>query len=156
MGVAYNTSIVRSGLVLHLDAANSKCFGPDQTTCQNMVTNGLLTGANGQPNAGTHTPDPNNFPEYNSINGGIFDFAGGRGMNVEEDLGAHTEFSIEMWYNTGGTPGTTYFADGRNNGGEWFLSNYVGYNITYSNVANYNFDVTYDIANPDFINRWQQ
>jgi len=95
MGIAYNTSIVRDGLVLHLDPANPKCFSNGQTSCTNMVSGGSVTGASGQPNAGTHTPNTANFPAYNSINAGVFDFTGGKGMNVEEDLGSHTQFSIE-------------------------------------------------------------
>jgi hypothetical protein len=155
MGIAYNTSIVRDGLVLHLDPANIKCFSGGQTTCANIITGGLITGAAGSPGSAGHTPNPNNFPAYNSINGGVFDFAGGKGMNVEEDLGAHSQFSIEIWYYKNGSATTQYFTDARNNGGQWFLSNYSNYNINYQGAAYYNFDTTYNVSNTDFINRWQ-
>lgn len=154
MAPNYGPKIVKDGLVLHLDPANLKCFSNGQTSCINMVSGGSVTGASGQPNAGTHTPNTANFPAYNSINSGVFDFAGGRGMNVEEDLGTHTQFSIEMWYYKNST-GVQYFTDARNNGGTWFLSNYISNNINYTGIATYNFDVTYDAANPDFINQWQ-
>jgi len=147
----YNTD---DGLIFSIDPGNPKCFGSGQTSCTNLITGGLVTGANGAPGTGTHTPNPANFPAYNSINGGIFDFAGARGMNVEEDLGAQTAFTIDMWYYKS-PAGTQYFADGRNNGGQWFLSNYTSDNINYTDIATYNFDTTYTQNNPDFVSRWQ-
>lgn len=154
MGVSYNPKIIKNGLIFSIDAANPKCFGSGQTSCKNLITGGLVTGANGEPGAGTHTPNPSNFPAYNSINGGIFDFTGGRGMNVDENLGAQSSFTIEMWYYKNGSA-TEYFTDARNDGGQWFLSNYTSDNINYTDVATYNFDVTYNASNSDFINRWQ-
>lgn len=154
MAIGYGSSIVRDGLILHLDAANPKCFTDGEVTCNNLITGGLVTGANGNPGSGAHTPNNANFPSYNSESGGVFDFAGGRGMNIEENLGNHNKFSIEIWYyrNSGATQ---YITDGRNNGGQWFLSNYSGANINYTNAATYNFDTGYNTSNPDFINRWQ-
>jgi len=141
------------GLVLHLDPADPQCFQGGQTTCRNLVTNGLVTGASGTPGSGGHTPNPSNFPAYSSNNGGIFDFTGGKGMNCEEDLGSHTEFSLSMWfYKT--SAGIEYFTDARNNGGEWFLSNYTGKNINYTEQMSYNFDSTYNASNTDFLNNW--
>lgn len=40
MGIAYNTSIVRNGLVLHLDAANTKSYPGSGTTWFDMSGNG--------------------------------------------------------------------------------------------------------------------
>jgi hypothetical protein len=40
MGIAYNTSIVRDGLVLHLDAANVKSYPGSGTTWNDMSGNG--------------------------------------------------------------------------------------------------------------------
>ena len=155
MAIRYNPKIVTSGLIFAIDPANLKCFTNGATTCTNLITGGLVTGASGQPNAGTHTPNTANFPAYNSEAGGVFDFAGGRGMNVEEDLGAHTEFTIDMWYYKPTGTGTQYFTDARNNGGTWFLSNYTNDNINYTDIATYNFDVAYNASNTDFVNRWQ-
>jgi len=59
-----------------------------------------------------------------------------------------------MWYYKS-PAGTQYFADGRNNGGQWFLSNYTSDNINYTDIATYNFDTTYTQNNPDFVSRWQ-
>ena len=117
-------------LILYLDPSNPVCWEPGSTTCYNMVSGDSVTGANGTPSSGTHTPNTSNFPTYNSINGGIFDFNGGKGMNIEEDLGNHTDSSLVIWFYKNSSS-THYFADGRNNGGQWFLSNYTSDNINY-------------------------
>jgi hypothetical protein len=58
MGVSYNTSVVRSGLVLYLDAANSKSYPGSGTVWTDLSGNG---------NNGTLT----NGPTYSSANGGV-------------------------------------------------------------------------------------
>jgi len=155
MGIAYNPRIVTDGLIFAIDAGNPKCFTSGNTSCVNMVTQGAVTGANGTPGTGTHTPNASQFPAYNSEAGGVFDFnfAGGRGMNVEEDLGSHSAITLEMWfYKTSAT--TQYFTDARNNGGEWFLSNYTSDNINYTDALTYNFDATYNASSTSFLNQW--
>lgn len=153
MALSHSPKIITDGLILYLDAANPKCFISGNTTCNNIITNGLVTGANGTPGSGTHTSSSSNFPSYNSIYGGIFDFAGGKGMNCEENLGNHTSISLCVWIYKNNT-GSQYITDARNNGGQWFLSNYSSYNITYTNALTYNFDGTYNSAHPGFINKW--
>ena len=145
---------VTDGLIFCIDAANPKCFGAGQTTAKDLAQGFECTGANGYPGSGTHTPDPDYFPEYNAAYGGVFDFSGSRGINVEDDLGSHTEFSMSMWYYKNGT-GTQYFSDGRNDGGQWFLSNYTSKNINYTDKLTYNFDTGYFGDNSDFVFRWQ-
>lgn len=143
------STFIKEDLVLYIDAANSKCFKSGDTTCKNLISGGLLTGANGNPGTGTHTPDPSNFPSYNSDFGGIFDFTGGilgKGMNVEEDLGTSTELTICTWLNTPST-NQQYISDGRNNGGQWFIANYTGYGVNYTNALRY-------APNTDFTNKW--
>lgn len=156
----FQPGIVESGLLLHLDPAKADCFGAAETSATNLISSESVTGASGTPGTGAHTPDVNNFPEYNSINGGIFDFAGSRGMNVDEDLGAHTEVTIDIWYyklDDVATNGTIYLTDGRNDGGQWIITNYFNssHNITHTDRATYNFDAAYNRTNPDFIDRWQ-
>ena len=61
MGIAYNTSVVRDGLVLHLDAANTKSYPGTGTAWNDLSGNG------------------NNFtlfssPAWTTANGGIFRF----------------------------------------------------------------------------------
>lgn len=63
MGIAYNTSIVRDGLVLHLDAANVKSYPGTGTTWSDLSGNG---------NNGTLV----NGPLYSSDNNGILAFDG--------------------------------------------------------------------------------
>jgi len=145
---------VTDGLIFCIDAANPKCFNTGETTAKDLVQGFELTGANGTPGNGTHTPNTANFPAFNGLNGGIFDFDGGKGMNVEGDLGSHTSHSISMWYYKNNTD-VEYFTDARNDGGTWFLSNYTSKNINYNDKLTYNFDTGYFNNNSDFINRWQ-
>lgn len=154
MSLSHSPKITTNGLIFIIDPANPKCFNNGDTTCVNMVTGGLVTGANGQPNAGTHTPDTANFPTYNSEAGGVFDFVGGKGMNVEENLGSHSTLTLEMWYYKN-SASAQYFTDGRNDGGNWFLSSYTSANLNYTSALTYNFDTTYDAGNPAFVDRWQ-
>jgi hypothetical protein len=157
MAINYNPSIVTDGLFMYLDPANPRCFLSGQSTCRNLITGGLVTGASGSPGSGEHTPNPSNFPVYNSINGGVFDFAGGKGMNFEENLGSTSEltFSIIFFKNSGGTQ---YFSDARSNGGQWFLANYQNRNITYTHALGYNFNGNtiedHVASGPNFENRW--
>lgn len=150
---SYLPDIVRDGLVLYLDAANPECFSQGATSCVNLVSGGFVTGASGTPGAGVHSPNPGNFPSYNSQNGGVFDFSGGKGMNCEENLGYRTETTLIIYfYKT--SSATEYFSDARNNGGQWFLSNYTNDNINYTEALTYNFNGSYDAANPNFLNKW--
>ena len=156
MSIVYGstrTGFSKDGLIFHIDPSNPACFKDGDSTCKNLVSGSLVTGANGQPNAGTHTPNTANFPAYSSDNGGVFNFAGGKGMNVDENLGPHTNVTMAFWlYKT--STGSEYISDARNNGGEWFLSNYQSININYTAATRYNFDATYNGASTDFINKW--
>ena len=94
MGVSYNPSSVTSGLVLALDAGNTKSYSGSGTTWYDLTGNG---------NTGTLT----NGPTYNSANGGslVFD-----GADDYVNLGSffnYQTFTIELWVNPGATQ-TTY------------------------------------------------
>lgn len=135
--------LASEGLILSLDAGSSRCFGPGQTSAKNIVTGGAVTGASGNPGTGAHTPNTANMPAYNSAWGGVFDFAGGRGMNCDEDLGTHTEFTFSLWFRLTSTT-LAYFADGRNNGGQWFILNYSSNrNYEYTQQLSYNYGSPY-------------
>jgi hypothetical protein len=154
-----NGGVPTGELVLALDPANPICFNSGDTTCRNIITNGLVTGASGSPSSGSHTPSASNFPSYNASFTGcstpVFDFGSGKGMNVEEDLGASSGgLTISMWCYKNSTSSAKYFTDGRNNGGQWFLSNYSGENINFTNRLRYNFDATLDGFAPEFTNVW--
>lgn len=145
--------IVTDGLIFALDAGSSRCFTSGDTTATDLVQGFNCSGANGHPGSGTHTPNTANFPVYNATKGGVFDFAGGKGINVDGDLGNVTTSSISMWLYK--APGSTqYITDGRNDSGQWFLSNYASFNINWHGTLRYNFEDPYNASSPEFINKW--
>jgi hypothetical protein len=145
--------IVTDGLIFALDAGSSRCFTSGDTTATDLVQGFNCSGANGNPMSGTHTPNTANFPVYNATKGGVFDFAGGKGINVDGDLGSTSSSSISMWLYK--APGSTqYITDGRNDGGQWFLTNYGSFNINWHGTLRYNFEDPYNASAPEFINKW--
>ena len=145
--------IVDDGLIFGLDAGSTRCFTSGNTTATDLVQGFNCSGANGHPGTGTHTPNTANFPVYNSTKGGVFDFAGGKGINVDGDLGNHTTSSMSMWLYK--APGATqYVTDARNDSGSWFLSNYTSYNLNWHNTLQYNFEDPYNANAADFVNQW--
>ena len=156
MGFYNGARVVDDGLIFALDAGNSKCFSNGATTATCLVTDFSVTGANGSPGSGTHTKNDANMPAYNSAKGGVFDFNGERGMNVEGDLGAHSAVSWCLWYNksANGVHGgnTDYFFDARANGGNWCLSNYQSHNINFHSALEYNDGGSYTANNTNIFN----
>ena len=153
MATAYSPKIVTDSLIFCIDAAHPRCFKSGQTTARDLVQGFNCSGANGTPNSGTHTPNTSNFPAYSSANGGVFDFAGGRGINIDGNLGSTAASSISMWIYKSNS-GTQYFTDGRNNGGSWFLSNYTGFNYNWHDTLRYNYDATFNASATEFLNKW--
>ena len=95
MGVAYNSSIVTNGLVLCLDAANSKSYPGSGDTWTDLSGNGVI-GTLSATSIG-----------YDSANGGslVFD-----GTDDYVDCGSNSNFSfgtgdftIECWYRRNGS-----------------------------------------------------
>ena len=153
MGAYGGPDIVTDGLIFGLDAGSSRCFTSGDTTATDLVQGFNCSGADGTPASGTHTPNTANFPVYNATKGGVFDFAGGKGINVDGDLGSTSSSSISMWLYR--APGSTqYITDGRNDGGQWFLSNYTSFNINWHGTLTYNFEDPYNASAPEFINKW--
>jgi hypothetical protein len=151
-----NPRIVTDGLIFLLDAANPRCFGSGETSATDLVGGKSCTGANGTPGTGTHTPDTNRMPTYNSSNGGIFYFDASDGINVQEDLGSHSELSYSLWFKALDGAANRYFFDARNDGGTWFIRNYGGSNtnITWTDNLRYNFDATFNGSTSVFLNTW--
>lgn len=122
MGIAYNTNIVRSGLVLHLDAANIKSYPGSGTTWTDVSGNG---------NNGTLI----NSPTYNSANKGsiVLD-----GINDYIDIGANAllafgtgNFTIQLAFNLNSIVTNQYLFDfGANNLALQYYNN-SGYVIRY-------------------------
>jgi len=91
MGIAYNTSVVRDGLVLHLDAANVKSYPGTGTTWSDL---------NGNGNNGTLT----NSPTYNSSNLGHFQFVTNDFVAISNNVALDTQTpTVEVWVKTNAT-----------------------------------------------------
>jgi hypothetical protein len=154
MATIGGTNIVRDGAILIIDPGSSRCFNDGDTTCNNLVTGGgLLTGPGGVPGTGTHIPTTTNFPAYNYQHGGIFAFAGGKGMNVEADLGTATAASICIWLYAD-TTASQYITDGRNDGGIAMLANHVSFNIHWDQLLTYIFEDPFNASASNFLNKW--
>lgn len=88
MGISYNTSIVRDGLVLHLDAANRKSYPGTGTTWTDM---------RGSGNNGTLI----NGVAYNAANKGSMVFDGIDDYTNAGNLGSFfTQGTISYWMNS--------------------------------------------------------
>ena len=153
MGFYRGPHIITDGLIFALDAGNPECFISGDTTATDLVQGFNCSGASGTPGSGTHTPNTANFPAYNSTKGGVFDFVGGRGINIDGKLGNTTASSISMWLYKNSSA-TQYITDGRNDGGAWFLSNYSSYNINWTNNLRYNFEDPYNNNATGWRNTW--
>jgi hypothetical protein len=88
MATNYNPSIVTSGLVLCLDAGNTKSYPGSGTT---------WTDLSGNSNGGTLV----NSPTYSNTNGGILTFNGTNQYgSTPLSLGGYTAFTLSAWVNT--------------------------------------------------------
>lgn len=100
MGIAYNTSIVRSGLVMHLDAANSKSYPGTGTTWNDLSGNNENFTLYNSPTFST-----NNLGEL--LFSGSADYARTTSSNAIDALSSNG--SIEVWFRTiSNTLGITY------------------------------------------------
>ena len=92
MGVFAGPEIAESGLVLELDAGNSKSYPGSGTTWTDLSNNG---------NTGTLT----NGPTYSSANGGSLGFDGVDDyVQLPNSLGYSTEVSAFAWFRSTGSP----------------------------------------------------
>jgi hypothetical protein len=101
MGIAYNTSIVRDGLVLHLDAANPKSYPGSGTVWKDLSGNG---------NNGTLV----NGVGYNSDNKGSMVFDGINDYAEISDFNLGNTFTFSCWINTNTTQTAMLFIRGNN------------------------------------------
>ena len=116
MGLAHSPRIVTDGLVLALDAGNTKSYPGSGTTWTDIIGN----------NNGTLT----NGPAFSSDNGGYLDFDGSNDyvqLPASSDLNFGTgNFTIEGWFNKDATTAlqtllcsNKYYTNGNN--GNWIL-----------------------------------
>lgn len=116
MGLAHSPRIVTDGLVLALDAGNTKSYSGSGTTWTDLIgsNNGTLT----------------NEPTFSSLNGGSIVFDGSNDyvqLSASNDLNFGTgNFTIEGWFNKGATTANLtllssnrYYSPGNN--GNWIL-----------------------------------
>lgn len=156
MGISYNTSTVRDGLVLHLDAANKKSYAGTGTTWKDLSGNG---------NNGTLV----NGVGYSTDNKGCMTFDGVNdhtivSSNVSIPYGSSAR-TISIWFYTNSTTWednvNNLFFYGTGSTGNAFGIDFLSYptmevytwggagrdlafNTTYSQVGWKNISVTYD------------
>lgn len=115
MGIAYNTSIVRNGLVMHLDAANPKSYPGTGTTWTDLSGNG---------NNGTLV----NGVGYNAANGGslVFDGVDDKVTFPNNTISTTSGITVEVWFTT--SSGTKYqdIFDLSDTYGIWIVTNFSG------------------------------
>ena len=109
MAVGYNPRIVTDGLVLALDAANTKSYGGSGTTWTDLSSsgnNGTISGAT-----------------YNSGNGGYFDFNGiNDSVETSSDMfNPNANFTFSSWVNADTTTGTHTVVSDRTDVGRFQL-----------------------------------
>ena len=152
--------IVTDDLVFVLDVSNHKCASNPSSGISaginSLVTPSLCEGASGNPGTGAHTPNTANMPAYSSDFGGVLDFSGGRGINVNEDLGSTTgALTYSMWVKWPlDYTSSQYFLDARNNGGVWYFPNYASFNVNWNSNLRYNFGGGSFDANKWAVDEW--
>jgi hypothetical protein len=108
MAIAYNTSIVRDGLVVYLDAANPKSYPGSGNTWKNLISS-------------NHNITLFNSPTYNpSI--GYFSFDGVNQFATQSassfNSGNGTMYTFEIWFKMRTLPISTYGSNGHIWGGQ--------------------------------------
>jgi hypothetical protein len=114
MGIAYNTNIVRNGLVLYNDAANTKSYPGSGTAWTDLSGNG---------NNGTLV----NGPTYSSANMGSIIFDGvDDHISFISNPALTNQITVDVWVNlTATTP----------NGNAWILGREGSYRLTYDTTS---------------------
>jgi hypothetical protein len=95
MGIAYNTSVVRNGLVLHLDAANVKSYPGSGTTWTDLSGNG---------NNGTLV----NGVGYSAANKGSLTFDGVNDF-VSGSISSISSWTCSIWYTSNNISGALVY-----------------------------------------------
>ena len=113
MGTNYNTKIVTSGLVLCLDAANSKSYpgsGTNWTDLSGVGLNGTLAG-------GT---------SFSTSNGGIINFDGVNGKVTFPNITIDTSngIAVDIWFKTSSSSKYQDIFDMADSYGVWLVTNY--------------------------------
>ena len=116
MAIHYNVRTVTDGLVLALDAANTKSYPGSGTTWNDL---------SGNSNNGTLV----NGVGYNAANGGSLSFNGSSQYVIINKTGISNfgtfPFSIEMWFYRNPLSGVTILYDSRPEGNGNYLNTYI-------------------------------
>jgi hypothetical protein len=99
MSIAGPGKIIQDGLVLYLDAANSKSFVSGSTTWTDISRNN---------NSGSLI----NGPAFNSANGGVISFDGTNdyvSVTNSANYNPSTALTVELWYNSTTTPSGLFY-----------------------------------------------
>ncbi len=142
MGITYNTSIVRNGLVLHLDAANRKSYPGTGTT---------WTDSSGLNNNGTLT----NGVSYQSVNQGAFNFDG---IDDFVTLGAPAGYlanigTVIFWMNPTNSTSNTVFMQYANDSNRMRLTHDTSRIVAFSGFSSTDLSFT-SATNSVPVNRW--
>jgi len=110
-------SIVTDGLVFCIDPANVSSYPRTGATVTDIIGN--TTGTLSGPNA------PNNTPQWENTNGGIFNFDGtddnispGSLTSFQNDISTSNAFSVSLWLKTSNTSTNNLMLFG-NQGNSW-------------------------------------
>jgi uncharacterized repeat protein (TIGR02543 family) len=146
-----NEDLISSGLILNLDAGNPGSYPETGTFWYDISGNGYNAyGAT----SNTSTNTPANFPTWEGNNGGRFYFDGSKGLNIAQNMGSYSLGTHEIClYRADTGSSSRYIADARNSGGNWWLTNYVSYNINIHSALQVNNPSTYQ-HDSNLWNRW--
>ena len=100
MGLAHSPSIVTDGLVIALDAGNTKSYPDSGTTWKNMATEGSFGDATLKTGSGRNT--------YSSNNGGYFSLPR---AYITKPNGSFTTFTYSVWCRTSNVSGFNSMID---------------------------------------------
>jgi hypothetical protein len=148
MGIAYNTSIVTSGLVFSLDAGNTRCYSGSGLTAYSLVGNlqSDLVGGVGFSSTGTSSfyyDGSNDLINTNYSVSGMSEFT------AEASFRTTSTYDTSQYYNCPSILGT---AQGAGASGDWCMAVKAGNLVAYDELnggAN-NIDLNIYVAN----NNW--
>jgi len=120
-----NNDIAREGLIFWIDSGNYRSYTGSGTTIYDL---------SGNNNNGTISGGP-------SFSNGYLDFDGTDDyINVANDLGTLTSFTLEVWAKKDVASGPHYYIDSRNGSTSyfWFLSEYNSYDYNFHDTSRFN------------------
>lgn len=147
-----NGPIVEDGMILYLDAGNYTSYNPNTSGNTWYDISGNNYNAYGDPGGSGGGYDDAQFPIWQPDDGGRFFFDTSKGLTILDDMGSYNELTADFWIYKVGVS-IAYLFDARNDGGEWWITDYQNSNINiYSNLEA-NDPPTYQ-SNSNWWERW--